>query len=132
MKKNIYKVLLASLIAFSAQLVWAENQAIHMEEQAIKMMQTKMHEVVNSLKDKKIDMTLYGFHNQTYVALFSSLDGVEHTEMDANLVSLIREDGQFQADNYTLGSYQCKHVIFKASDDLNQVFFVGRDCQSLE
>ncbi len=131
MKNKIYKILLASLMGVSSQFVFADDNAIHMEEQAIKMMHTKMHEVVNSLKDKKIDMSLYGYHNDTYVALLSSLDGVENTEMDPAIVPVIRNKGRFEADNYVVGSYQCKHVIFKAADNKKKVFFVGRECQSL-
>jgi hypothetical protein len=132
MKKIFMNVLISAVMGLSSAVVMADNNPIHMEEQAIKMMNTKMREVANSMKDKKIDVTLYGYNNQTYIALLSSLDGVENTEIDPSLVPIIRSEGEYQADDFMVGSYQCKHVIFRAAPKMNKVFFVGRDCKTLE
>jgi hypothetical protein len=92
------------------------------------MLNKQLHRTVHAFKNHHMDVALFVRQDNAYVALFSSLEGLRHQELDPNLIAQIKEDGVYVGEEVMMRDYLCKRIVLKRSPHEDEIYFVGKNC----
>jgi hypothetical protein len=130
--KAVAGVFLGASLAVFSHGVLAKGNPHKTEGQKMlaeaRLLDKQLHKTVNSFKNNHMDVALYIRQDNAYFALFSSLEGLRHKELDPNLVAQIKEDGVFVGEDVMVQNYLCKRVALKRSPQQDEIYFVGKKC----
>jgi hypothetical protein len=91
----------------------------------------KIESAVEGLKSKNenLDFTIFGRKDGGYVRLYTTLQGMQNTELESHISHALHKNKMFKGNHTKVGKFQCEQTVYKSMRGGNYVLFVGKNCR---